>query len=252
MKKTRRLPWPTAQAYCAIPSHSRAALRVGLAALLAGALGAAVRPLEAELVVFSGGDVLKVVEYELLDERMRLTLPSGGTLVVSLGRVERVVDDEIVPPWSLREPAAESLFSLQFDAAKLPPETPFGDLIHAVARRHGLSSELMVAMVRAESNFDPRAVSVKGARGLLQLMPATAERFDVDPTRLHDPAANLEAGGRYLSWLVERFGGDLVKVLAAYNAGEGVVARYGGVPPYRETQAYVRRIYADLGLDGEW
>ena len=82
----------------------------------------------------------------------------------------------------------------------------------------------------------------------MQLMPATAERFGVHHQELFDPVQNLEAGSRYLSWLVEQFPNDLAKVLAAYNAGENAVTRYGGVPPYRETRGYVRRIFANLGL----
>jgi soluble lytic murein transglycosylase-like protein len=106
-------------------------------------------------------------------------------------------------------------------------------------------------MVRAESGFDPHAVSVKGARGLLQLMPATAARFGVAEDSLFEPITNLGAGARYLGWLAERFAGELPLILAAYNAGEGMVDRYGGVPPFRETQDYLRRIYADLGIAQE-
>jgi soluble lytic murein transglycosylase-like protein len=79
-------------------------------------------------------------------------------------------------------------------------------------------------------------------------MPATAERFGISHHELFDPVQNLEAGSRYLSWLVDQFPQDLAKVLAAYNAGENAVARYGGVPPYRETRGYVRRIFSSLGL----
>ncbi|HEX6863078.1 MAG TPA: lytic transglycosylase domain-containing protein, partial [Thermoanaerobaculia bacterium] len=92
------------------------------------------------------------------------------------------------------------------------------------------------------------AVSHKGARGLMQLMPATAQRFGVRKEQLFDPKHNLEAGVRYLSWLMDQFPTDLAKILAAYTAGEGAVARYKGIPPYRETQNYVRRIFTNLGL----
>jgi soluble lytic murein transglycosylase-like protein len=121
-------------------------------------------------------------------------------------------------------------------------------LIFETARRHGVNPELVAALVRAESAFDPAALSHKGARGLMQLMPATARRFGVSPIESYDPGRNLEAGTRYLAWLLVRFDGDVVRALAAYNAGEGTVERYGGVPPYRETRTYIRRIYATLGL----
>ena len=96
--------------------------------------------------------------------------------------------------------------------------------------------------IRAESNYEPRAVSRKGARGLMQLMPATAKRLSV--ARPFDPASNVKGGVRYLRELVDRYGNRPDLVLAAYNAGEGAVAAYGGVPPYRETLTYVSRVLA--------
>ena len=105
---------------------------------------------------------------------------------------------------------------------------------------YGIDPRLAVSIVRAESNFDPRALSPANAQGLMQLIPATAERFGVsDP---QDPAQNIEAGLSYLRWLLKRFNHDVLKTTAAYNAGEGAVDRYNGVPPYPETQAYVERI----------
>ena len=99
---------------------------------------------------------------------------------------------------------------------------------------------LLTALAEVESSFDPLAVSPKGARGLLQLMPATAERFGVgDP---FDVAQNVEGGARYLSWLLDRFGGRADLALAGYNAGEGAVDRHRGVPPYPETRRYVRLV----------
>ena len=142
---------------------------------------------------------------------------------------------------------ARQLNRLLFEAEATVPDTPFGELIFAAAERAGVHPLLVAAVVRAESAFDARAVSVKGARGLMQLMPATAERFGVRADWLFDPEKNLEAGTRYLAWLADRFPGDLRRVLAAYNAGEGEVERYAaaphdGVPPYRETRDYVRRV----------
>jgi soluble lytic murein transglycosylase-like protein len=140
---------------------------------------------------------------------------------------------------------------LDFSDSAKAPETPFGDLILDTSRRHGVSSDLVAAMVRAESAFDPRAVSHKGARGLMQLMPATAMRFGVSPESLFDPRQNLEAGVSYLRWLADRYPEAPSLVLAAYNAGEGTVARFGGVPPYRETREYIRRVYSSLGLEAD-
>ncbi len=109
-----------------------------------------------------------------------------------------------------------------------------------LAPEYDLDPRLVLAVIRAESNFDPRARSPKGAIGLMQLMPQTAKRFGVK--NIHDPLQNLLGGMAYLKWLTGHFGGELPLILAGYNAGENAVAQYNGVPPYRETRGYVRRI----------
>ena len=195
------------------------------------------------------GDFFKVSAYQLDGERMRLDLLHGGRVTLPLSRIERVVDDEIVVVEDL--PVEEPGLELAFREGQPVPDTPFGQLLYEAGRKHGVNPWLVAAVVRAESAFNPRALSPKGARGLMQLMPATAERFGVSDNDLFDPARNIEAGVRYLGWLLERFGDDLPSVLASYNAGEGAVARYGGVPPYRETREYIRRIYRTLGLPAE-
>jgi hypothetical protein len=240
------------------PLGSRTVRRLGAGLALAAALGGA-GAARAELVVLADGGVVKVRTYELDGESARLTLLSGGRMTLPLTRVERVVDDEVAPdpdppppgPGSaagLAAVAAGMTLPLRFDVAQAVPEGPWGALIYEAARRHSLNPRVVAAVIGAESSGNPLAVSRVGARGLMQLMPATAERFGIPHQELFDPARNLEAGSRYLSWLVEQFPNDLAKVLAAYNAGENAVARYGGVPPYRETRGYVRRIFASLGL----
>ena len=123
-----------------------------------------------------------------------------------------------------------------------PPEET-AQAIHAAAERHQVDERLVTAVAWRESGFNPHAVSRKGARGTMQLMPETARRLGVDAA---DPAANIEGGVQYLSSMMHRFGGDQAKALAAYNAGPGAVERYGGVPPYAETIAYVGSILARL------
>ncbi|MGI9105998.1 MAG: lytic transglycosylase domain-containing protein [Pyrinomonadaceae bacterium] len=108
------------------------------------------------------------------------------------------------------------------------------------ATRHGVDPVLIYSIMHRESAFKKMAVSYKGARGLMQLMPATAARFGV--RNIFDPAQNIEGGSRYMRFLLNRFRGDVGLALAGYNAGEGAVDKYSGVPPYRETQEYVRRI----------
>jgi soluble lytic murein transglycosylase-like protein len=117
---------------------------------------------------------------------------------------------------------------------------PYRDLIRAAAARHGLAPELVESVIRVESNFNARAVSPKGACGLMQLMPATAAMLGV--RNVFDVRENIEGGVRHLRHLLDRYSGNLEIALAAYNAGVEAVTRYGGVPPYAETQAYVARI----------
>ena len=205
----------------------------------------------AELVIFADGGFLKVDDFRVEGDRVRMELPSGGQLVVSILRVARILEDEVAEELDpAPAPATSPGFELGFDPSQPRPATPYSDLIYQAGARHALNPALLAAVARAESAFDPRAVSRKGARGLMQLMPATARRFGLRGAEVFEPAKNLDAGARYLSWLAERFDGDLARVLAAYNAGEGTVERYRGVPPFRETRTYLRRIYAELGLDG--
>src|SRR6059036_3887890 len=117
---------------------------------------------------------------------------------------------------------------------------PYRDLIRAAAARHELAPEVVESVIRVESNFEARAVSPKGARGLMQLMPATAAQLGV--RNVFDVRQNIEGGVRHLRHLVDRYGGDVTLALAAYNAGVEAVGRYGGIPPYPETQAYVARV----------
>ncbi len=124
-------------------------------------------------------------------------------------------------------------------AARVARPSEYDRLIARAANNHSLDPRLVKSVMLVESGFDPAAVSRKGARGLMQLMPVTASRHGVRDA--HDPAENVAAGTRYLSHLLGLFDGNLEKSLAAYNAGEAAVARYGGVPPYAETRDYVRR-----------
>ena len=135
-----------------------------------------------------------------------------------------------------------SAFASTQGAATAPMDS--ATLLARTAARYSLSPALLEALVWQESRWHNEAVSPKGAMGLTQLMPATAQALGVDP---RDPVANLEGGARYLRLLLDRFGGDVVKALAAYNAGPERVERAGGVPAIRETRAYVAAIMARLG-----
>lgn len=142
-----------------------------------------------------------------------------------------------------RCPARYASRSLDGSVVNLPRRDPPNwalDLARDAGLRHGVDPGLILAVISAESGFNHRAVSPKGARGLMQLMPATARRLGVKNS--FDKAQNINGGTAYLSELMTRYSGDLVLTLAAYNAGENAVARYDGVPPYAETKGYIRRI----------
>jgi soluble lytic murein transglycosylase-like protein len=121
----------------------------------------------------------------------------------------------------------------------------FKELINRTAVLHGVHPEFVHAVIDVESAFDPNAISKKGAQGLMQLMPATAERFGV--SNAFNPAQNIDGGTRYLRYLLDLFGGDKRLALAAYNAGENKVLKVKGVPPYRETRNYVAKVLRRFG-----
>jgi soluble lytic murein transglycosylase-like protein len=125
----------------------------------------------------------------------------------------------------------------------LPAGTPYGAEITAAAQRNGLDPALLAGLIKQESGFNPNAGSSAGAQGLCQLMPGTARGLGV--TDLHDPVQSIEGGAKYLAQQLKTFNGDVARALAAYNAGPGAVQRYGGVPPYAETQNYVRAVQAN-------
>jgi hypothetical protein len=206
--------------------------------LMCAALGALGSAEAAQRVVFEDGRSLLAETATSDDGWTTLRLPEGGVLVVEDARIAAVeVEDVVAAPEVVQDMAAGMREGEGWRA--LAGE--FADVIAAAADRHGLDRALLAAMVQVESCFQPRAVSPKGARGLLQLMPATARRFGVtDP---FDPLQNLDGGAQYLSWLLARFAGRTDLALAAYNAGEGAVDRHGGqIPPYHETLHYVNGV----------
>lgn len=211
---------------------------------LAVLLFALAPPVFGDLVVFDDGHVVKAASYRVVQDELEIGLKGGGSYRVDLGRIERIVDDEISDVCAETDPAL-ALPAVSYDLSYREDRTPLFDtpydrMIVAEAKRYGVDASLVSAVIRAESNYEPRAISRKGARGLMQLMPATARRLSL--RHPFDPTANVRAGVRYLKELLDRFNHRPELVLAAYNAGENAVETFGGIPPYRETVGYVKKI----------
>lgn len=144
------------------------------------------------------------------------------------------------PPACLADPDINDINGHDIIANATPEDRKVMDLVQKLAPEYGVYPRLAMAIIRAESNFNPTAISPKNAQGLMQLIPETAERFNVK--KPFDPEQNIRGGLAYLRWLLAYFEGNITLVAAAYNAGEGAVNRYSGIPPYAETRGYVRRI----------
>ena len=202
----------------------------------------------ADIVVFKNGRTMSVKSCLLGSETATMRLRSGGEVTFPASIVARVDPDEVPYP---EEPApiAEAVAAAPAITPALIPEEvlaarPYADLIATVAEAYKLDARLVHAVIEQESNYQARARSKKGARGLMQLMPGTARQYGVRNS--YDPRANLEAGVRHLKDLMSRL--ELPLALAAYNAGEATIKRYGGVPPYAETRNYVRSILRRVGV----
>jgi soluble lytic murein transglycosylase-like protein len=182
--------------------------------------------LRAEYVVLRSGMRLHVTGYQLVGDKYQLQM-AGARLEIAAAEVTAIEPEEVFTPVPPQPVAAVS-------------DPTFRDLIAAAAKRHSVDADLIASVIAVESNFDPKAVSRKNARGLMQLLPETAERFGVKD--IFDPQENIDAGTRYLKELLQKYNNDLALTLAAYNAGPERVQQYGRVPPYVETIKYVRRV----------
>ena len=203
---------------------------LGLFILMAGAATAG------EYAMLANGARLHVDRHEADGAKVRLYY-SSGFVELALNAVVGYEAEEYVAPMAA---VAVPLAPASGMVAEAP--TPL-ELADAAADRYGLPRVLVRSVMAAESGFEPMAISPKGAIGLMQLMPGTAQVLGADP---HDPAQNVDAGTRYLRDLLEKYNYGLRHALAAYNAGPGAVDKYNGVPPYRETIDYISRIEKKL------
>ena len=191
--------------------------------LLLPLLLAAVPQARAEYFVLQSGQRLHVTGYQLLGDTYRVQM-NGGFVELPAANVTTIEPEDVftsAPP---------------VEAAK----APFRDLIEGAAARYSVDADLITSVIAAESNFDPKAISRRNARGLMQLLPGTAARLGVQ--NIFDPRENIDAGTRYLRDLLLLYKNDLALTLAAYNAGPQRVRQYGRVPPFAETRSYVQRV----------
>jgi soluble lytic murein transglycosylase-like protein len=185
-----------------------------------------------EIAVLSNGFSILHDHRAVLNQVTRLYLSPGSDSYVDIPTGEIIrFDKDNTPAQRAITPASPAI--LDVNAA-----------VSAASNRHQIDSDFINSVIHAESSFNPHAVSPKGAQGLMQLMPGTASKLGVDNP--FDPAANVDGGTRYLRELLDYYHGDMAKTLAAYNAGPHRVAQYHGVPPYRETHAYVARIIREF------
>jgi len=208
---------------------------LGLFFLLAGA------GLAGEYAVFASGARMHVDRHEADGAKVRL-YQGTGFVELNSAVVRSYEAEEYEAPVAATVAGAVAAPEASAMAVVPLPPTPL-ELADAAADRYGLPRELVRSVMAAESGFQPLAISPKGAIGLMQLMPGTAQVLGADP---HDPAQNVDAGARYLRDLLEKYNYGLRHALAAYNAGPLAVDRYNGVPPYRETINYISRIEKKL------
>lgn len=183
----------------------------------------------AEMLFLKTGRTMTVRSHRQEGERLILSLVGGGEVTCAASLVDRIAPDEV----PIREAEAKP------DGDAPDPSAPFVAMIERSAAREGVDPRLVKAVIQVESAYQPGARSRKGAAGLMQLMPDTARRYAV--SNPYDPDSNISAGIKHLKMLLDRYV-QLPLALAAYNAGEAAVDRFGGIPPFPETQSYVRQV----------
>ena len=209
-----------------------------------------IMPVPGAKLIYSGAANGSKAKISVAGSSTKNTLEKGNTLIFpglsKRGKVELWLppsfDDKIC------ESEESALAPLQIKAGDmiqsedLMPAFSYSDIVYPVAMKYNLDWRLVAAVIQAESGFNPDAVSPVGARGLMQLMPKTAADYGLSLKSIHDPEANVEAGVRHLKMLSHLYDGDIPLIAAAYNAGQGTVAKFNGIPPFEETRTYVERV----------
>jgi len=218
-------------------------------------------PASAELLFFSDAQSMSIAGHRMDGDRVIVTLRGGGEMILDSARVAKILPDEVPypePEQAAAENPGDPANPANIDGrvprqgSPLPvlvEKTAFDPIIEDASTKHGVDARLVKALIQVESGFQSRARSPKGAMGLMQLMPATARQYSVGRNP-YDPARNIQAGTKFLRTLLDKF--ELPLALAAYNAGEAAVRRFGGIPPYAETQAYVTKILALVGVTANY
>jgi soluble lytic murein transglycosylase-like protein len=218
-------------------------------ALLVGAISAHA----ADLAILRNGNSIRHEKRQVVGTVTRLYLSdtASGYIEIPTSEIERFEVDTAAVPVQVQPPAQRNVPPTSNPVAAMPSAPPpvldraaLGQVINGVGEKHQIDPDFISSVIRAESGFNSRAVSKKGAQGLMQLMPDTASQLGV--TNSFDPKANVEGGTKYLRELLEKYNYDVAKALAAYNAGPQRVEQYRGIPPYYETRAYIARVIRDF------
>jgi soluble lytic murein transglycosylase-like protein len=188
-------------------------------------------PARAELAFFANGRTLSIKSHRIDGDSLTLTLRNGGEIVCESSTIARFAPDEV--PYPEPEPVAAP-------AVEAASTVPYGEIIDKISAQHGVDAKLVRAVIQVESAYRQTARSRKGAMGLMQLMPDIAQAFGVEHP--FDPRENIMAGARLLRELLDQYHGNVKLAVAGYNAGPTAVDAYGGVPPFRETQGYVKKV----------
>jgi hypothetical protein len=219
-------------------SFSSRKLVVILLALLAVTFLTPARRASAELLFFSGNKTMSVKSHRFEGDQIIVSLRGGGEMTFDRTLIVRIGADEVPYDEPVALAAAQTDTPAPATVSLLRENTAYEPLIQQSAATHGVDAKLVKAVIQTESAYNPGARSPKGAMGLMQLMPQTARQYQA--RNAYDPRSNIEAGVKYLKTLLDQF--ELPLAIAAYNAGEGAVRRFGGIPPFPETQDYVKKV----------